>query len=174
MQTDAQRAFVARFLREQHRLYGYILTLVPHRADAEEIFQETSLLLWEKWDEFDQSRDLLPWACGIAHNVLRNYLRKKKPLPVVLDDDFLQRIASVRLERDEALAPRREALDECLKRLPARQRKLIESSYSETRPLQDLAQSLGLSANALYLKLRRIRETLLECITRRTVQEAQA
>ena len=109
MQTDQHRRFVERFLREQHRLYGYIVTLVPQRADAEEIFQETSLLLWEKWSDFDQSRDLLPWACGIAHNVLRNYLRKKKPMAVNLDESFLERVAEVRLEREASLEPRRVA-----------------------------------------------------------------
>jgi RNA polymerase sigma-70 factor (ECF subfamily) len=174
MQNDPQRAFVARFLREQHRLYGYIVTLVPQRSDAEEIFQETSLRLWEKWEEFDESRDLFPWACGIAHNVLRNYLRKKKPLAVAFDDHFLERIGSARLAREDDLAVQRTALEECLQRLPLKQRKLVEQCYSTPRPLQELAATLGLSANALYLKLRRLRETLLECITRRTAQEGRS
>jgi RNA polymerase sigma-70 factor (ECF subfamily) len=173
MNDHAQRAFVARFLRDQHRLYGYIVTLVPQRSDAEEIFQETSLRLWEKWEEFDQSRDLLPWACGIAHNVLRNYLRKKKPLAVGFDDDFLERIASARLAQEDDLEVRRTALEECLQRLQTSQRKLVVQCYSSTRPLQELAATLDISANALYLKLRRLRETLLECITRRTAQEAR-
>jgi DNA-directed RNA polymerase specialized sigma24 family protein len=78
MRTDAKRSFAERFLCDQHRLYGYIATLVPSRADAEDIFQETSLLLWEKWCEFDQDRDLMPWACGIAHNVVRNFWRTRQ------------------------------------------------------------------------------------------------
>ncbi len=174
MQSETQKKFVERFLKEQHRIFGYVVTLVPQRTDAEEIFQETSLLLWEKWEEFDQSRDLLPWACGIAHNVVRNYLRKKRPTPIGFNDDLLARLAGVRLEREDELSTRRASLEDCLLQLRPQQREIVEQSYGSGRPLHELAATLGLSANALYLKLRRLREVLLDCITRRVSRESQA
>src|ERR1043165_9386349 len=130
MNNDPQAAFVARFLREQHRLYGYIVTLIPHPADAEEVFQETSLRLWENWEAFDQSRDLLPWACGIAQNVLRNYVRKKKPLAVGFEGEFFDQLAAARLAQEDELASRRLALEDCLARLQASQRQFVEQCYS--------------------------------------------
>jgi RNA polymerase sigma-70 factor (ECF subfamily) len=174
MQSETQKKFVERFLKEQHRIFGYVVTLVPQRADAEEIFQETSLLLWEKWEEFDQTRDLLPWACGIAHNVVRNYLRKKRPTPVGFDDEMLSSLAGVRLAREDALATRRASLEECLQQLRPQQRKIVEQCYGGGGPLHELAATLGLSANALYLKLRRLREVLLDCVTRRAAREARS
>lgn len=170
MQSTKHRQFVERFLREQQKIYGYIVTLVPSRADAEEIFQETSILLWEKWDEFDESRDLMPWACGIAHNVLRNHLRKKRPQSLQLDEPYLERIAAARLTMEPEIGARHQALSECMKKLPAAQRTLVEDCYGGTQSMQNLAGQLGLSPNAIYLKLRRIRAVLLECINRRIEQ----
>jgi RNA polymerase sigma-70 factor (ECF subfamily) len=57
--------FVERFVRSQDRIYAYVATLLPNRADAEEVFQQTSLILWKKWQQFDPSRDFVRWACGM-------------------------------------------------------------------------------------------------------------
>ena len=75
--TDCED-FVQRFVGVQARLYGYIATLVPSRADADELFQQTSLVLWRKHEEFDPSRDFLRWACGIAHNLIRNFRKQHR------------------------------------------------------------------------------------------------
>ena len=51
--------FVERFVRSQDRIYAYVVTLLPNRADAEEVFQQTSLALWKKWRQFDPGRDFV-------------------------------------------------------------------------------------------------------------------
>ena len=43
--------FLPLFLKNERRLYAYILTLLPRRADADDVLQETSLVLWDKFDE---------------------------------------------------------------------------------------------------------------------------
>src|SRR5262249_6639134 len=44
--------FLRHFTRDQQRLLAYILTLVHDRDDAQEIFQETSLVLWRAFPTF--------------------------------------------------------------------------------------------------------------------------
>src|SRR5436190_24162203 len=96
--------FVERFVRCQDRLYAYVATLLPNRADAEEVFQQTSLVLWRKWQEYDLGRDFLPWACGIAHHEVRNFLRKHKDRGrVYLGEDVLAEVGQVRLELHDLL-----------------------------------------------------------------------
>jgi RNA polymerase sigma-70 factor, ECF subfamily len=68
--------FVERFVRSQDRIYAYVATLLPNRADAEEVFRQTSLILWKRWQQFDPDRDFVRWACGIAHHEVQNFLRK--------------------------------------------------------------------------------------------------
>lgn len=41
----------------QDRLLAYILTLVPHRHVAQDILQETNLVLWRRRDEFSGFQD---------------------------------------------------------------------------------------------------------------------
>ena len=41
-----EASFVEQMVHNQHRLFGYVVTLVPNRDDAEEVFQEACLTLW--------------------------------------------------------------------------------------------------------------------------------
>src|SRR5260370_21160240 len=101
---------VERFVRSQDRIYASLATLLPNRADAEEVFQQTSLILWRKWQQFDPGRDFVRWACGIAHHEVSNFLRKRADRGrVYLSEDVLAELAEVRLEAHDGLAGRRSA-----------------------------------------------------------------
>ncbi len=165
------KQFTRMFVAHQARVYGYVATLVPNRADAEEIFQETSMVLWEKWEEFDADRDFVRWACGIAHNVTRNFLRKQQHSRAYFDTEFVERVASARLDEHEYLDARRRALAECVARLPDKQRSLLERCYSGMETIRSVAEQLGLTANSLYLKLRRIRRIIFDCVNRALAKE---
>ena len=78
MPMDHDPSFVALFVKNQRRIYGYILTVVPDCNEADDLFQQTSLVLWEKADEFRPDGDFVRWACGIAFNVVRNWRVKKR------------------------------------------------------------------------------------------------
>ena len=69
--------FAEQLVRNQRRVFAYIVTLLSNRDDAEDVFQSTCLILWRKWEEFDPGRDFFTWSCGIAHNEARNLLRRK-------------------------------------------------------------------------------------------------
>src|SRR3954451_13479307 len=114
---DADRRhdqFVERFVRSQDRIYAYVVTLLPNRADAEEVFQQTCLALWKKWDQFDPARDFVAWACGMAHYEVRNFLRRPDRGRVYLSEDALSEVAEARLDAHDALEDRRRALQKCL------------------------------------------------------------
>src|SRR3954467_1415402 len=94
-----QDKFVEQFVRSQDRVYAYVVTLLPNRDDAEEVFQQTSLALWKKGQEFDPTRDFLPWACGMAHLEVFNFLRKRAGRSRVdLSEDVLLEVAQARLD----------------------------------------------------------------------------
>ena len=60
-------------LENRHRMYGYIFSLVRNRADAEDLLQETSITLWEKFDQFDPETDFIPWAFRVALWKVKNF-----------------------------------------------------------------------------------------------------
>lgn len=175
MVHDSHSAFAECFIRDQHRVYRYILTLVPVRSDAEELFQQTSLTLWKQWDQYDASRPFVPWACGIAHNHIRNFLRThKEDRRVYLSEDLMQQVAAARLACEDTLDQRRAALDDCLDKLDASQRRLLQRCYESDQPLGDIAAQRGQTPNALYKTLRRLRRALHDCINRALALETGA
>jgi RNA polymerase sigma-70 factor (ECF subfamily) len=163
---DAARhaLFAQRFVLHQNRVYRFILGLVPNRSDAEELFQQACLTLWETWDRYDAAQDFLPWACGIAHNLVRNHRRKRPSL--ALSEEVLERLAKRRVDVDDLLEERRKMLESCLDALPPPLRKLVEDVYGGGS-VDEAARRSRQTPNAVYKTLRRIRAALHDCVSRK-------
>lgn len=167
MNQEKQDHFVEQFLQRQNRIFGFILTLVGNRADAQDLFQQTSLTLWKKWDQYDPSRDFVKWACGVAFNHVRNFKRTRHETGgLELDDDVLELVAQARVDAEDWLAIRREALEQCLQKLPGQQRQLLERCYVGEDSIKTVAAQSQLTPNVLYKKLGAIRKALFDCINR--------
>lgn len=162
-----QKDFAEQFVRGQDRVYGFIATMLPNRTDAEEVFQQTSLLLWRKWDEFGPGTDFVSWACTVAHYEVLNYIRRADRKNIALSGDVLELLVKERRGMHDEIDARREALRACIDDLPPRQRQLVEAAYSGAGPINVLAARMGQTANAVYMSLRRIREALGACIRKR-------
>ena len=61
------------------------------------------------------------------------------------------------------LDARREALENCVAKLPPDQRELVSQAYAPGVRMDELAVALGRSAMAVYKTLHRIRIALVEC-----------
>lgn len=164
MLSDDQDVFAEQLTRNQHRIFAYIVTLVANRDDAEEIFQEACLVLWEKRKEYDPQRSFFNWACGVAHNKVRNRLRTGKRASLQLSEDVLAQIAEVREKADDLLETRSRFLGPCLARLSDAQQQLIERCYLGDESIAKIAGDMCISPAALTMRLQRIRKVLFECI----------
>jgi len=165
--------FVELFVRPQDRTYAYVATLLPNRADAEQIFQQTSLIRWEKWQQFNPSRDFVRWACGMAHHEVCNFLHKyADKRRVYLSDDVLAELAQARLDAHDLFEARCHALLECPERLKRSKHELLEWSYGKYN-IKTIASGLGQRFNVVYMILQRLRRILFHCI-KRTLAERMA
>jgi len=164
-QASRDDRFAEHLVRYQDRVYRFITMLVPRREDAEDLFQQTCLILWRKRDRFDAAQEFVPWACGIARNEVRNFLRKSRHPSVQMRERILAEIAETALAQRRSIDARLAALSDCLKKLPGHQRELLERCYKKSETIDSIAGSLALTPNALYLKLRRIRQIVFRCIT---------
>jgi RNA polymerase sigma-70 factor (ECF subfamily) len=175
MQTsDRVPEFVELLSQSSRRVYSYIRTLVPNQADAEDVFQETSKTLWEKFEQYEPGTDFCGWALSIAHfKVLQ--LREKGvrgPIPAGEKlDTLLDRAAELlRTSEDRRL----HALANCLQKLPAKDRELIDARYSAGATTQHLAVELKRSTDAIYRSLRRIHQMLFDCIRQSLAEEERS
>jgi RNA polymerase sigma-70 factor, ECF subfamily len=164
-------AFVQLFSVHQRSVHAYISTLVPSAADADDIMQETSMTLWQKFQEFDPQRDFFRWACGIAFVAVLRYRRRTAKDKLWFNEEILQLISTELLESEDARDLRRQALRECMKKLDSRERRYIEARYRADSSVEAVAREFGRPANAVYRMLARIRDKLFDCITR-TVSKA--
>ena len=171
--TDAQKSpqdeFAQQFISNQGKLYGYIATLLPHRDDAEDVLQRTSLILWQKWSQFDSNQAFLPWARGIALNEIRNLLRRSERRNVYLSEPIIEMLADELNEDPDE--DRVDALSVCLGRLEERQRNLLERCYLGSSGVKAVAASMDSSAASIYMRLHRMRKFLVECINKRLASE---
>jgi len=165
--------FLSRVSRSQRSLYAFILTLVRQPADAEDVLQETNVVLWQKADEFDSTREFMPWALRIAQRQALAHLKRRQRLPRTFDEALLAVLADEAVAEAAEFDPRRRALAGCLQKLPERQRGLIATRYEPGGSVNELARRSGKSPKAISETLRRIRRTLLDCIERTVAREAR-
>jgi RNA polymerase sigma-70 factor (ECF subfamily) len=162
--------FVQLFSVHQRSVHAYILTLVPSAADADDIMQETSLALWQKFPEFDPKRDFFRWACGVAYVAVLRFRRRTAKDKLWFNEELLQLISTDLLDRKDTQELRRQALRECMKKLDAHQRRYIDARYRAGSSVERVAQEFGRPANTVYRMLARIRDKLFDCITRTMAQ----
>ncbi len=163
--------FVQLFTHHQRRLFLYILSQIANPVEAEEVLQETNVVIWRKYSRFEPGTNFLAWVSQIANFEVMKYRTRRRREKLVFSDDFLQAVAQTSLERSEELESRRAALAECLKKLRPKDRELIQQRYAPGERGIHLAEQIGRPVNSVYQSLGRIRRALLECIERRMMRE---
>jgi RNA polymerase sigma-70 factor, ECF subfamily len=154
------------FGQARSHVYACILSLLPRAVDADEVLQETTLILWRKFDEFRNGGDFTRWACGIAYNQARKFRREKARTGLQFSDILMERIATVREEHIELLESRRQVLADCLQKLSPRDRELIEHYQTVGTSIKQVADRLNRPVNTIYKALKRVRLALFECVDR--------
>jgi RNA polymerase sigma-70 factor (ECF subfamily) len=147
--------------------YGSIVAFA-HRAlgdsaEACEIAQETAARAIAGQESYDPSRPFAPWILSIAANLVRDRFRRRRP--AALEETDLPAVElppDARLIREEDRA----RVLAALATLPDEQRLVVAMIYTEDRAPADVAQALGISLNAvrirLFRALARLREALRE------------
>ena len=168
--------FVARLTGCQSRLYAYIATLEPRGGAANDILQETNVVLCRRAAEYDTKQDFVGWACRVAYFQVLAHRRDvgRESQRLVFDDGLIERLAGVAAELSPGHDRRRSALRTCIDKLPDQQRDLLTRRYEHGRSIQDVAASLGRPVGSITQTLHRIRKALLACVQRAIVAEDRA
>ena len=163
---DRDERFVRLFAHSEPSLRLFLRSLLPTWEDTDEVLQETSLVLWRKFDSFSEGTDFLRWACMVARFEALKYRRGKARDRHVFSEDMMELLAEEAVEELPDLERERKALEVCLERLGARERSWVENVYGSNLHIRDVAERSGRSAGSLYKALHRIRLGLLECVSR--------
>jgi RNA polymerase sigma-70 factor (ECF subfamily) len=161
--------FLPHFLAVQSDLRAFIGAAVRDPATREDVFQEVAMILWKKFERYDPARPFGAWARGIASRKILEDHRMKGRLPESCTPEALEMLSSGFMA-DAAESPweaRETALNQCLDTLPERSARLIRDRYHADQPMEAMAAKAGLSVEALYQTLSRLRRQLRDCVQRR-------
>ena len=170
--SRTQQEFLRVFLANEREIFRYVAALVPPTADAQEIVQQTAVVLWEKFDQYDASRPFAPWACRFALNIARQWMARRQRWKALLDGGIAQELAMRREQLRQEFDTRLVHLEHCLQKLPEKQRSLVDGYYFKQADVETLAGQARRTVDAVYKALQRIRRQLRECIERSLREEA--
>ncbi|MBN1909691.1 MAG: sigma-70 family RNA polymerase sigma factor [Pirellulales bacterium] len=157
--------FVELLIRYQQRIFLFIFSLLPNRSNAEDVLQETALLLWKRFDEYESGTNFKAWACKIAYYKVLEFTRRQNTDRHRFSDEFTQRVAvMVGGEAPDVTQARQAALERCLEKLPSKDREVIRRRYRPGGSARTVAQELGYSIRGIYKALGRAHRMLYRCV----------
>ncbi len=158
-------------------LIGWLSRRTPSRADAEDLAQETFLLLHANRDRLRKPESLAAYLLGVARNLLRNQ-RRKTGVRERATPELLAR-ADARAREDADAVDRRDdlaALDEAVSSLPDELEVVVQTYYARQLTYEEAAAILGVPRATVQSRLRRaltlLRERLDEGQTGSVPKEA--
>jgi len=161
-------------MANQKRIYAFILGTVPNHGDADDLFQETILVMWSKFDGFTRGTSFTAWGITVAkYQILsarKRYSRRSLQFSqAALDllqeesDPFVRQIDS-----------RIQALRGCVRKLSRQDHELIQMRYEDEIAIKAIAERLGRSVQGVYKRIAHIHDALLRCIRRAISREGLA
>jgi RNA polymerase sigma-70 factor (ECF subfamily) len=170
-------AFEELFRRYQPRLTAFFLQRTRDPHAAEELVQETMMVVWERAAAFNGTSRLSTWILGIGHRKFLEWHRKtarvRQFFPARGDDDITEE------NGEEEAAPRdlrdevghqvgRETLIErvrqALQQLPEDHRLVMELTFQQELSYNEIAEVLGIRPGTVKSRMfyakRRLKEIL--------------
>lgn len=152
--------------RYSPRIYNLARRIMRNREDAEDVLQETFLIMIKKLDTFSGKSSLYTWLYRIATNVALGKLREKKHIPptVSIHDPEFEALRGYQIRHwPDHLEDRlkgeefRACLNRALQELPENYRAVFILRDLEGLSIKESARVLGISAGNVKVQLMRAR-----------------
>ena len=149
------------------RLKSYLMRQGCDFAEAEELMQETMVMVWRRAASFDPARaSVATWLFTIARNKRIDALRRQRRPEIELDDPALVPDPAPAADEPVLAHERGRRLAAALAALPVEQAELIQLAYFDERVQSDIASAtnlpLGTVKSRLRLALAKLRRALEE------------
>lgn len=148
----------------QPRLYGFILKRLADREQTLEVLQRTNLVICEKAETFQSGSSFVAWAMTIARFQVMAWRKSSERRRLVFTDtvnDLLDRAPNAEAEAVDRRIP---LLRRCLERLRDTDQELVKQRYRDGERVEQVADQLGRSVEAVSMRLMRIRRQLADCV----------
>ena len=139
--------------------------LVGNVADTDDVMQEISAIMWEKFATYDMQKSFVAWGIGIAKNKILHYKRDHhRNIRDYLSKEILDNIAEYASGHIDQTRHRQDALRQCVEKLKGNDQRLIFLRYENDLPVKKVAELTGRSQVAIYKTFARIHGLLQNCV----------
>ena len=152
----------------QKSLYGFILSLVPNRSEAEDILQETNLILCQKSEEYDPNGHFQGWAFKIARFQVMKHQTNRKRSKIYFSTEIIEDVAAEEFDKKKVLVVQK-ALSICYEELPQKMQIIAKLRFKKDKSLKYISAKVNRPMGAISSTLYRIRQKLLECVNEKVV-----
>lgn len=156
--------FINLYLANERRIYGFIMSIIPNWSDADDILQETTRVMWSKFDDFQLGTNFLSWGLRIAKYQVLSHLNKKRSDKLRFRDDTIEILAAEMDQSSNQQDDVRMALGGCIGKLRDSDRVLLELRYEQDATVKSVSNKVGRGVDAVYKALSRIHNQLFHCI----------
>jgi RNA polymerase sigma-70 factor (ECF subfamily) len=170
-QKGDKEAFEVLVRRHQHRVFAVARGILKRQEDVEDIAQQVFVKAYFSLRRFDQRAAFSTWLYKITVNECWDLLRKRKARPLIYEADFSEeqsrqfgaseQRADSGPDTSERMAMR-QRLDNMLAQLDDRDRAMLILKEVEGFSVEEIADSFGLNANTVKVRLFRARRRVVE------------
>ncbi len=147
------------------RVFGYIYAMLHNMSDAEDVYQQTTVLLWQKFPEYEAGSSFASWALQVAYYNVKNFQRSQSQHRRFFSDAVMEKVAASYGDMsDGESSDRLESLLNCLGKLSPAHQQLLKKRYADGVTVKRLAEEVGKTEPAMAMALSRVRRVLERCI----------
>jgi RNA polymerase sigma-70 factor (ECF subfamily) len=161
-----QQSFEELIQRYQSFVFTIALRYTRNREDAEEIAQDVFVKAYRSLADFRRDARFSTWLCTIAMNTTKTFLRKAKPPVDSLDNAIISETVNAQHTGNGAdITERRSAhvlLNQAIGLLSADDATIITLFYKAEQSIEETGVIMGLTPNAVKVRLHRARLRLKE------------
>lgn len=148
----------------QSKLLGYILGVIPNRHDAEDILQQTNVILFKKQKEYDPNKgEFHTWAYNVARYQIMAHRTKHSRSKICFSNELTEALAAESIDY-ETPHIKLKALNKCYKKLPDHMQKIAELRFKRDLSMKEISLHLNRPLGSISATLSRIRLNIMGCI----------
>jgi len=163
---NAEDQLLKRAMALRPRLMAYVMSMLGNFDLAEDVVQNATIRIWQNRESFEPGTNFKAWCFETARRTALEAVRKQKRAPITLDEETIAVLAETAssAEGESAPAYSMDALHDCVAKLGAKARELLQLRYAQNLSCQRIAARRGAGVASIHVMLSRIRSRVRTCM----------
>ncbi len=147
--------------RHQRKLFSYIMIIIKDKHLAEDIFQDAFIKIINtlRSGNYNEEGKFLPWAMRISHNLIIDYFRRSKRMPMRENSEEYDLFETLKVY-DETIEDRiitgqiHDDVKKLIEHLPEEQKTVLKMRHYQEMSFKEIAQQTDVSINTALGRMR--------------------